>query len=384
MNVCIVTFWFPKAFVVPLSNLQEILSSLSENVYVITGSAENVITETSRSNVHSYRIVYSRKATNVFTRIVRYVQLQVEASLRLVKLSKKVDFCLFFMEAGPILPMLVAKFLRKKVVWTLPSSVIREGISVYVKNMCFRLSTRIVVYSDSLITAWGIEKYRAKILVGHEHFLDFNKFKIEHEITKRELLVGYIGRLDAEKGILNFVETIPKILQKSTDFGFLICGDGSLENKIEEYLLKNSLRETVKFLGWVSHDKIITYLNQLKILVVPSYTEGLPNIILEAMACGTPILAMPVGVIPKIIKDGETGFLLERNDSTQIAERLLEIFNRPELLAEVSEKARAYVRTEFNKEAVVDSWRKLFQDVANGAANGMHMEQHAVMSNKKK
>jgi glycosyltransferase involved in cell wall biosynthesis len=101
----------------------------------------------------------------------------------------------------------------------------------------------------------------------------------------------------------------------------------------------------------------------MKLLVLPSYTEGLPNIVLEAMACGTVVLATPVGAIPDIIKDGETGFLLKSNDPKHIAERILELLNKPELLDKVSINAYNYVRKNFSYEKTLDAWRKILSEL---------------------
>jgi glycosyltransferase involved in cell wall biosynthesis len=101
----------------------------------------------------------------------------------------------------------------------------------------------------------------------------------------------------------------------------------------------------------------------MKLLVLPSFTEGLPNILLEAMACGTPVLATPVGAIKDIIKESETGFLLKSDDPIHIAERIIELLNNPELLEEVSIKAYNYVRENFSFEKTLDAWRKILSEL---------------------
>ena len=78
-------------------------------------------------------------------------------------------------------------------------------------------------------------------------------------------------------------------------------------------LIGSHVNKNVTLVGWISHDELPSYLNMLKLLVVPSYTEGLPNIVIEAMSCGTPVLATPVGGVPDLIEDGITGFILEDN-----------------------------------------------------------------------
>jgi glycosyltransferase involved in cell wall biosynthesis len=117
------------------------------------------------------------------------------------------------------------------------------------------------------------------------------------------------------------------------------------------------------FLKWLPHHKLPLLLNKLRLLVLPSVTEGLPNVVLEAMACGTPVLATPVGAIPDIIKEGESGFLLKSNDPKHIAERIIELLNKPDLLEKVSVNAYNYVRENFSFEKTLDAWRKILSEL---------------------
>lgn len=95
--------------------------------------------------------------------------------------------------------------------------------------------------------------------------------------------------------------------------------------KAEKY--KENLNKKVELTGWIPHDKLPDYLNMLKLVVLPSYTEGLPNIMLEAMACGTAVLATSVGGIPDVIKDGDTGFIMENNSPECVAENVIMVLN---------------------------------------------------------
>ena len=110
------------------------------------------------------------------------------------------------------------------------------------------------------------------------------------------------------------------------------------------------------FVGWIPHDELPKYLNQLKLLVLPSYTEGLPNIMLEAMACGTPVLATPVGAIPEVIKDEETGFILKNNSPECIAENVMRALEHPNL-GEIVNNARNLIERKYTYEAAVERYR---------------------------
>jgi glycosyltransferase involved in cell wall biosynthesis len=81
------------------------------------------------------------------------------------------------------------------------------------------------------------------------------------------------------------------------------------------------------------------------------------------MACGTPVLSTPVGAIPDIINDDKTGFLLKSNDPKHIAEKIIELLNKSELLEKVSTNAYKYVRKNFSYEKTLESWRRIFSEL---------------------
>jgi glycosyltransferase involved in cell wall biosynthesis len=110
--------------------------------------------------------------------------------------------------------------------------------------------------------------------------------------------------------------------------------------------------------GWISHEDLPRYLNPLRLLVLPSYTEGLPNIMLEAMACGTPVLATPVGAIPDIIIDGKTGFIMESNSPECIAENVIRALNSSDL-DRIAEAGRRFVEENITFEKVVKNWKRI-------------------------
>jgi len=364
-NIGIVTFPIGEANVPPLSNFVHICQSISQNTYVITGNAGATLFQDYHNNFCVSTINY-KIGTNVFTRIVNYARTQLKISYKLARLSRSVDVWLFPIGAEKLLPaMLVAKLLRKHSILALTSSAveIQESqkdslgkVTVWFAKANYYLADRIILYSPNLIHEWNLEKYGHKISIAHEHFLDFGKFKIEKPLDERSNLVGYVGRLSGEKGILNFLEAIPKVLETRDEVAFLIGGDGQLRPQVEECVDK--LDGKVQFVGWIPHDELPKYLNELKLLVLPSYTEGLPNIMLEAMACGTPVLATPVGAIPDIIKDGETGFIMENNSPECIAQNIIRALKHPDL-EQIARNARALVEREFTFKKVVERYREI-------------------------
>ena len=365
-NIGIVTFPISEAGVVPLRNLVDIAYPLTDNLYLLTGNAGySFFKQEQRIRVNG---IQYNLGSNILTKIVRYAFAQLQISYKLAQASKKIDLFIFF-TGGPILllPMLTSKLLRKRVILAVSGSDTQSlqarnsVLSLPVRFMVrinLELSNNIVLYSQALIRQYNLQKYRHKISIAHRHFLDLDKFKLLNQLSERENLVGYIGRLSEEKGILNFVKAIPGILKQQDEAKFLIGGEGRLRDKIDKYLDQENLNSKVKLLGWIPHDELPKYLDELKLLVLPSYTEGLPNIMLEAMACGTPVLATPVGAIPDILKDEETGFIMKDNSPECIARNVIRALNHPDL-EQITVNAHQLVGKEYTYEAAKEAYRNI-------------------------
>ena len=139
----------------------------------------------------------------------------------------------------------------------------------------------------------------------------------------------------------------------------LIGGDGPLRPVVEAEVAKlRSGGARIEYLGWIPETKFPHYLNELKVLVFPTTVEakeGLPTIILEAMACGTPALTTPVAAIPDVINDGATGFFLESSSPEHIAKGILRVLTC-EGVNMVREQARALVEERFSFASAVERW----------------------------
>jgi glycosyltransferase involved in cell wall biosynthesis len=368
-KVCIVTFPLSKAFIVPLSDLQEIMFSFSDQVSVITAGMEDITVRTIRGKASTYKLLYSPNTRNMFARIARYIHFQVKVSLKILRMAKHIDLCIFYMEQGALLPVLTSKTMKKKILWVIPSAITRVGpnkqsafsIVVVLQDITRFIVDRMVLLSENLLQEWNLEKFKAKIYFAHTSFLDLNKFNVQKEFFLRNELIGYIGRLSAEKGVLNFVEAIPEILKRRPNIGILIGGDGDLREKIEEYIIDNKLSNKVTFANWIPHDVLPKYLNELKIIIIPSYTDAGPRIAFEAMACGTLVLGSKVGMMSQILRDGQNGFVLEKNSPALIADRITAILAMNDL-DEVSKNARKTCEKQLTYECAVEQYEPILSD----------------------
>ncbi|MBX4211192.1 MAG: glycosyltransferase [Candidatus Yanofskybacteria bacterium] len=138
----------------------------------------------------------------------------------------------------------------------------------------------------------------------------------------------FAGRLVANKGIFIFLEA----LEKLPDITGCIVGDGPARSEIEHYLIHHNLSSRIQLHGWAKdHKEIARLMNESRVLVMPSFNEGGPRVVLEAMACGIPVLATPVGIVPDVLQDGISGFQIPW-DSSAIAGRIKQLLDNSELL----------------------------------------------------
>jgi glycosyltransferase involved in cell wall biosynthesis len=367
LDVGIFTAPLAAAGIPPLSSLIDVICPNAGDVYLITGKkGYDRFKNDKRVQICEFR-EYSSTAPrgHLVQRIFRYSKMQIQAARLLAKVGRRVDVWVFFIGAD-CLPLagLVAKALGRILLIALPGSACDISAATasfpavigILQKANFRFSDRIILYVD-LVEEWNLEPYSKKVVVADRHFLNFDEFSFKNDLQERAPVVGYIGRLDAEKGVLNFVKALPKTLTQRPDLRALIIGEGNLEDEIRSMLDGEPLRSKVTFKAWVPHAEIPSYLAKLKLLVLPSYTEGLPNVVLEAMACGTPVLATPVGAVPHVIMDKETGFLIRDNSPEGIAGAIGESLSYPGL-QEVVKNARIVVERDFRYERAVKAWAR--------------------------
>jgi glycosyltransferase involved in cell wall biosynthesis len=370
INIGLLTFPISKAGIIPTSNLLEILISISNDIYLVTGGeGYDFFKKDNRFRVYD---INHKKGKNNLIRVIRYIYTQIKISIKIIKISKKIDLWIFFIGGSTlILPMFIVKLLGKKVILASASSTLqsfrsaKDTMSIPVKileEFNYLFADVIILHSKNLIQDWNLEKFREKIKFAHEYFLDSKKFYIQKNLNDRENLIGYIGRFSEEKGIFNFIQAIQYIIKKRTDVKFLIIGEGYLKDKIQEYINKNNLNEYVKLISWVPHEELPKYLNELKLLVIPSYTESGPIIAFEAMACGTPILGTRVGQILNMINDEKTGFIMESNLPECIAENVNRILSFKNL-DNIVKDGRTFVEKEFTYTIAVKTYRQLLKDI---------------------
>lgn len=314
-------------------------------------------------------------------RFARVFVSQMKLAWRLVRESSRFD--IVYLHAGGhwlILPVLVVKMLGKKLIVLhmggdkLAEEQLNTGLSKTTKfilavvvialmSIAYSLADLIICQSKTIANLPLLRPYQKKLaIVKGGGYVDTQRFKIEVPLAERGGLVGYVGAFKPVKGVLNFLHAVPLVLDSIPGVRFVIAGDGPLRPTLEregrELPPEAAVRLTI--LSWIDRMSLPSFYNQLKLLVLPSFSEGIPLVLQEAMACGTPVLASSVGGIPDLVTDGVTGFTMNRNDPRTVAEnigRILGLNNSKDLL-NVVQQARRLIELEYSQDAVVQEYSR--------------------------
>ena len=172
--------------------------------------------------------------------------------------------------------------------------------------------------------------------------------------------VIYLGKLCKDKGVYDIIEAAKYIT--NTDIMINLYGDGNIK-ELEKLITENNLQKKIKINGWISGNKKDKVLQNSDILILPSYNEGLPISILEAMAVGLPVISTPVGGIPEAIEDGLDGFLIQPGDYKALAKKIDLLANDKSLREQMGQKSYKMAKEKFDVNIMLEQLRNIYNDL---------------------
>jgi glycosyltransferase involved in cell wall biosynthesis len=159
-------------------------------------------------------------------------------------------------------------------------------------------------------------------------------------------VVGAVGRLAAEKGFDLLIRSTRELLTRGLDVRLVIVGEGGERKHLQELATELGIADRVIMPGWQSD--VRNYFEAMDVFALSSYREGLPNVLLEAMALEVPVVATRVNGVPRLIQDGRTGFLIEPGDGEGLATALVGLLKNQALRKVFSTAARRLVETRYS------------------------------------
>jgi glycosyltransferase involved in cell wall biosynthesis len=180
----------------------------------------------------------------------------------------------------------------------------------------------------------------------------------------------FLGAYGVRKGVYDLLDAIGQVRNEGHDVRVRIVGPPEFPDETERLaagVRDRGLTDAVALIGPVPSDDVSRELREADIFCLPSYREGLPMAILEAMAAGLPVVATPVGGIPDVVRDNESGLLLAAGDVGGLAAALAELARDPELRHRLGEQGRIVVEELAGVPAVAARWRELYESVATSS-----------------
>lgn len=176
------------------------------------------------------------------------------------------------------------------------------------------------------------------------------------DISEADCVVAFVGALSAGKGVFELIESVAGLVETVPNIRLLLIGDGPDRELCEKIISARHLDSRILLLGSMPHQMVARYLSAADVLALPSHAEGLPNVVLEAMACRLPVVATNVGGIPEAVNDGESGILILKGTRAQLSEAIGKLEANRDMAHRMGEAGRAIVEERF-------SWRKNAQEI---------------------
>jgi len=177
--------------------------------------------------------------------------------------------------------------------------------------------------------------------------------------SRREDIVLFVGRVERGKGIFDLLDAVRASRASIPGIRLVCAGEGDLES-VARYAERLGIGDAVRLTGWIGPAEKRSLMRRAAVFVLPSYAEGLPMSLLEAMASGVPVVATAVGGIPDVVTDGVDGLLFTPGDTATLQRLLRRLMHEPMLAMRIAMAARETVRLRFNSDRVVAQLEEIY------------------------
>jgi glycosyltransferase involved in cell wall biosynthesis len=240
-------------------------------------------------------------------------------------------------------------------------------IKIYITGV-FRMCNRVIVLSNYWKDFFknNIKCSNTVVVSNSVNPEEFEK-SITEEMEAHDFL--FLGKLCKRKGIYDLIEATNELVNKQghRDLHFWLAGDGDLE-KVKAVINRYRLCENVHLLGWLDNQNKLNYLRKAGTLILPSYHEGFPIAILEAMASGKVIITSSIVGIPEIIINGENGYLIEPGNIRALCNCILTVKESTEKMKMISKINVLKVKEYYNAKELNEKIRTIYTEIlVNGS-----------------
>jgi len=228
--------------------------------------------------------------------------------------------------------------------------------------LCLKIPNA-VISGTSYWFKYFSKNFKIKILEDIPNPVNFKNHNLEVSNPNSEFTITFLARVEFDKGINTFVDVVEKLDETNKDIHYIIGGKGSKLDWVNEKLAYKVAEGKVSILGFVDEEEKEHLFKKTNVYLLPTDFEVLPISILEAMSYGNIVISTHVGGIPDAILDGETGFLIDRNDTNEIVSCILKLKQNLEFRNRISQNAYRKCKENYAMDVVVKAQMKLFESI---------------------
>ncbi len=188
-----------------------------------------------------------------------------------------------------------------------------------------------------------------------------NEVRAKLGLKKDRICIGTVGSLRPVKNQMLLINACKVVFSRFEHVEVLIVGEGPLKTQLMQTVASLGFSERIHFAG--SQSNIPEILNALDIFVLPSLSEGMPNAVLEAMACGLPVIATAVGGVPEVIDNPRDGIVIDSQDEEALVSALTHLLENKDSRAEMGTQGRLRMLKHFSLKKMVRTYETLYQDM---------------------
>lgn len=234
--------------------------------------------------------------------------------------------------------------------WALPEKIARSAFTACITEFC---RSQCMLFSDS--SHWS-KLHVVRCAVGRS-FMSVEAAPIP-EVPR----LLFVGRLCAEKGLPLLIEAMRRYVHAGGSARLALVGDGPLRREVETFITNHALSGQVELLGWRSSEQVRDELNSSRALVLPSFAEGLPVVIMEALAMGRPVISTRIAGIPELVIDGGNGWLVSPGSVDELVSAIDAVARaQSQTLAEMGHRGATAVRRLHDLKREVSSLENAFR-----------------------
>jgi glycosyltransferase involved in cell wall biosynthesis len=250
----------------------------------------------------------------------------------------------------------------------------RTPLYYLVDRVCLPRYEKVICVSEDLVERCKEAGVPARKCILIENGIDTVEFSRQQSpaearrafgVHPGRFLLGAVGRLSAEKGFDLLIQAVGQLVARGVDVGLLIAGEGDERERLQRLIGERHLSDRVQLVGYCRDPRPLY--QAIDAYVLSSLREGLPNVLLEAMALEVPVVATRIAGVPRLIQDEVNGLLVEPGDVNPLAETVRRLVGNPALGAQLARAGRATIEERYSFAIRMKKIRKVYDSLFAGA-----------------